>query len=99
MIGIKVTAMGNNKTEQKDDLCILHQSIEGTQVLIDTTFDHENDNYQLTIKFWYEAINGYTSATLIWAADKEADYKTLFERLKDADYIKKWLAGIKNQIS
>jgi len=83
--------------EENKDFCILH-NIEGTQFLVDTTFNHDTDEFELTIKFWFEYINGYTSATLKWHADKKDDFNKLFDKLKDVEYAKVWLNGLKNQM-
>jgi hypothetical protein len=75
-----------------EQFAILHE-LEGTQFLIDTTFDHDNDEYELTMKFWCEAINGFTSMKLKWPAENEEDYKRTFEELKDSAKAEKWKAG------
>jgi hypothetical protein len=82
--------------DNRDDFAILH-IIDGSQFLVDTTFNHETDEHELTIKFWYDYVNGYTSATLRWKGDKQADFEKLFTKLKNPDYAKIWLDGIKGQ--
>lgn len=84
--------------ESRDDFAILH-TIDEQQFLVDTTFNHNTEEHELTIKFWHDEINGYTSATLRWYKDKSDDFEKLFLRLKDIEYAKVWLNEIKKQIT
>lgn len=82
--------------KDRDVFAILHD-IEDSQFLVDTTYNHDTLEHELTIKFWCEKVNGYTSATLRWQDDKKDDFENLFQKLKDIEYAKVWLNGIKNQ--
>ena len=75
-----------------NEFCILHQ-LEETQFLVDTEYDHEKEEYSLSLKFWCAKINGYTTLKLNWGNDKVADYKRTFEEFKDIEKAKLWKKG------
>jgi hypothetical protein len=75
-----------------EQFSILHE-FEKTQFLVDTDFNHESDEYELTMKFWCGAINGFTSIKSTWPAEREEDYKRTFEELKRPEKALKWIEG------
>jgi hypothetical protein len=71
------------------EFSILHE-LKGTQILIDTDYDHDQEKYNLSFKFWSNKMNGYAKIIMSWTADKEKDFKNTFDKFKDLSESEKW---------
>jgi hypothetical protein len=67
------------------NFAILHTFSE-TQVLINTDFDHEKDEFILLIKFWSKGVNGYVTLEMRYSTDKEDIFNEIFEKWKDPEH-------------
>lgn len=70
---------------QKEEFCIVHDT-KSTQLLIDTDFDHNTDEFKLRFKFWSNEVNGFITNELTWSGSRYDDWKREFEALKDRSY-------------
>ncbi|MEB0262873.1 hypothetical protein [Mucilaginibacter sp. 10I4] len=76
---------------------IIHELPE-TQFLVDTTFNHDTYEFELSMKFWCKAMNGFATMTLRWPPSKESDYRRTFKEFKDVEKAKKWIAGFEQKL-
>ena len=75
------------------EFAILHE-LNGSQFLVDTTYDHEEEQFKLSIKFWASEVNGYVTMTMSWSDDKEDKFKETFDKFKDPEYCKEWVKNL-----
>lgn len=80
---------------EEHEFAILHD-IDGIQFLVDTDYDHDENEFSIRCKFWARYINGYATFTLKWSEDKEDDYKECFIKFKSVDFCKEWINKINN---
>jgi hypothetical protein len=81
-----------------EEFCILH-GYEDTQLLIDSAYDPEADEFKITLKFWCELINGFLSMGLSWGEESEDNYNACFEEMKDRDKARQWMDNIVSDIT
>ncbi len=67
---------------KKNEFAILHE-LKSTQALVNTDFDHDEEKYTLTLKFWSKSANGFAEVTMSWPSDKEKEFKACFDKFKD----------------
>ena len=89
---LSVVANNNHKMENKE-FAILH-NLKSGQFLVDTTYDHESEEFNLSFKFWVSKMNGYATITLKWTDDKETDFIETFNKFKSVDFCEKWVSKI-----
>lgn len=75
-----------------DKFSILH-NFKDTQFLVDTTYHHNTDEFELKYKFWSEKINGYITAKLMWSPEFENNFTDMFEKFKSRKYCRKFILG------
>lgn len=78
---------------ERTEFAILHNLEEG-QFLVDTTYNHDTNEHELSFKFWASNINGYATMTFTWLDDKEQDFISAFEKFKNAEFCKEWIKKI-----
>ena len=78
---------------KEHEFAILHE-IDGRQFLVDTDYDHEEENFKLSYKFWNPSVNGYVTMTLSWEDSKEDKFKETFEKFRDPEYCKLWMENL-----
>lgn len=83
---------------KEHEFAILHE-LEGTQFLVDSDYDHEEEKFKLSAKFWSEPINGYATMTLSWKEEAEEKFKESFEKFKDPEYCKQWISNLNGMAS
>lgn len=80
----------------KNEFSIL-QNISTGQFLVDTTFNHDKEEFELSIKFWAKNINGYATIKHHWSEDKEQFFRETFDKFKSVEYCEKWVKAVDNQ--
>lgn len=76
----------------KDQFAILHK-FEDTQFLVFTDYDHEEEEFKLTYRFWCEYINGYIEATMSWNDTHEEYWQKTFNKFRDREYSEMFMNG------
>lgn len=79
--------------KDREQFCIVHETKE-SQILIDSDYDHDTEQFKITVKFWAANINGYASVSPSWAKKHESDYKRFFDKLKDINYAILFCKGV-----
>lgn len=79
-----------------ESFSILHE-LPDTQFLVDTTFNHDTEEHELSMKFWCNAMNGFATMTLRWPTSKESDFNRTFEEFKDVEKAKNWIDGFEQK--
>ena len=74
----------------KKEFAILHD-LESGHFLVNTTFNHDDDMYELSIKTWSVKMNGYATLTMSWEQNKQKDFEETFSKFKDVDFCIKWV--------
>ena len=78
---------------ENNEFAIL-QNLSTGQFLVDTTFNQDKDEYELSFKFWSKKVNGFATITYHWSEDKEESFRDTFEKFKSVEYCEKWVASI-----
>ena len=71
-----------------NEFAILHQ-LPKTQALVDTTYNHDEDKFELRLKWWCKKVNGYAEMKLSW--DKQKDFTRTFNEMKESSKVQEWI--------
>ena len=80
---------------KNNEFAILHTLATG-QFLVDTTYEHDSDEFKLSVKFWSSNVNGYVTMTLSWTGNDEADFIKTFDMFRTVEYCENWVKAMNN---
>lgn len=80
----------------KEKFAIIHEMTD-SQCLIQKWYDPEQDNFNLSLKFWCVNINGFITVSMGWDIGKEADYNRTFDEFKSKEKVEKWIAAFESK--
>ena len=66
------------------EFAILHD-FENTQFLANSSYDSDNDQYKIDIKFWNDTVNGFIELSLGFDGDFEDKFEEAFDSFKNSE--------------